>query len=257
VTLSSVTSVMAILFRSVFVPEDERLATLTTRVRIFLGEGRPLRPLLTYPHVPLLPDMLDALNITEADAVGLAELAAEDLAMAKDFAARARAAEDPAVANDFARSYQRMARSYRQTLALKVRLKRELAQAEALARRAYAEPDVSPEDPGDLDVALRAVDLQDATGRIAQAAIADEVEREARLDRFDRELDDWVEEDDFLTADLDEQVRRACRVMDLPETLARTWRALPPLTFDEDADADDTPEPTAALAPGPPWRGSG
>ena len=44
--------------------------------------------------------MLDALTITEAEAAGLSELAALDLAMARDFAARARAAEDPEVAND-------------------------------------------------------------------------------------------------------------------------------------------------------------
>jgi hypothetical protein len=52
--------------------------------------------------------MLDALSITEAEAAGLSELAALDLAMARDFAIRAQAAEDPEVANDLARSYQRM-----------------------------------------------------------------------------------------------------------------------------------------------------
>src|ERR1700749_1706222 len=38
--------------------------------------------------------MLEALCITEAEAAGLSELAALDLAMARDFAARAQAAED-------------------------------------------------------------------------------------------------------------------------------------------------------------------
>jgi hypothetical protein len=57
--------------------------------------------------------MLDALTITEAEAAGLCELAALDLAMARDFAARAQAAEDPEIANNVARSYQRMARSHR------------------------------------------------------------------------------------------------------------------------------------------------
>src|SRR5216684_1486053 len=74
--------------------------------------------------------MLDALTITEDEAAGLSELAALDLAMARDFAARAQAAEDPETANDLARSYQRMARSYRQSLALKVRLQREMVRAE-------------------------------------------------------------------------------------------------------------------------------
>src|SRR3954471_3450386 len=70
--------------------------------------------------------MLDALAITEDEAAGLSELAALDLAMARDFAARAQAESDPDTANDLARSYQRVARSYRQSLALKVRLAREL-----------------------------------------------------------------------------------------------------------------------------------
>src|SRR3954467_15296966 len=76
--------------------------------------------------------MLDALTITEAEAAGgfsapgPGPAPALDLAMARDFAARAQAAEDPDTANDLARSYQRVARSYRQSLALKVRLAREL-----------------------------------------------------------------------------------------------------------------------------------
>src|SRR6266705_6184907 len=74
--------------------------------------------------------MLDALVITEAEAAGLSRLAALDLAMAEDFAARAQGERDPKVANDLARSYQRMARSYRQSLALKVRLAREIARAQ-------------------------------------------------------------------------------------------------------------------------------
>jgi hypothetical protein len=86
--------------------------------------------------------MLDALDITEAEAAGLTELAALDLAMARRFAERAQAAEDPEVANRLARSYQRAARSYRQTLALKARLKREIAQAAHAAEvtRREAEP---------------------------------------------------------------------------------------------------------------------
>src|SRR3982750_477928 len=90
------------------------------------------RPLLTHPR-PIFPsDMLDALNITEEEALGLAELAQHDLALARDFARRAQAAEDADEANRLARSYQRAARSYRQTLALKARLRRDLAQADAV-----------------------------------------------------------------------------------------------------------------------------
>jgi hypothetical protein len=67
------------------------------------------------------------LDITEDDARSLCELAAVDLRVAKGFAERALAEEDPETANGLARSYQRAARSYRQSLALKMRLRRELA----------------------------------------------------------------------------------------------------------------------------------
>jgi len=69
--------------------------------------------------------MVEDAAISE-DERGLCELAALDLRLARSFAARAEAAEDTEVANGFARSYQRAARSYRQTLALKHRLRREL-----------------------------------------------------------------------------------------------------------------------------------
>src|SRR5258708_10809812 len=91
--------------------------------------------------------MLDALTITEAEAAGLSELAALDLAMARDFAARARAAEDPATANDLARSYQRMARSYRQTLALKAKLQGDMLRADREAQR-EAQPHPGESRPG-------------------------------------------------------------------------------------------------------------
>lgn len=62
--------------------------------------------------------MLDALDITEAEIAGIGALAMHDVAMTRDFAARAQAAEDPEVA--LARGCQRMARSYRPALRLKV-----------------------------------------------------------------------------------------------------------------------------------------
>src|SRR5215207_3703096 len=101
--------------------------------------------------------MLDALNITEEEAAGLAELARHDLAMARHFAERAHAAEDPAVANRLARSYQRAARSYRQTLALKARLKRDLQRAAAEAPK--------PEKPIDSAV-VRGNELRCAVERV-------------------------------------------------------------------------------------------
>lgn len=58
--------------------------------------------------------MWDALDITEEEAQGLAEIARHDLELARDFARRALATQDNDEANRLARSYQRAARSYRQ-----------------------------------------------------------------------------------------------------------------------------------------------
>jgi len=62
--------------------------------------------------------MTAAPDISE-DERGLDALAQIDLRLAQVFAARAEAAEDPEVANGLVRSYQRAARSYRQSLALR------------------------------------------------------------------------------------------------------------------------------------------
>ena len=78
--------------------------------------------------------MHTALDITEEDARALCELAAVDLRMAKGFAERALAEEDPDLANGLARTCQRAARSYRQSLALKMRLRRELAREDRVDR---------------------------------------------------------------------------------------------------------------------------
>ena len=67
---------------------------------------------------------------------GLSELAACDLRLAKRFCARIEALPEDADdrACNLARSYQRMARSYRQSLALQLRFRRELkAEADAEA----------------------------------------------------------------------------------------------------------------------------
>src|SRR5690348_4163722 len=115
--------------------------------------------------------MWDALSITEEEAAGLSELAASDLALAKAFAARAHAAEDPEVANAFVRSAQRMARSYRQTLALKVRLAREIGraerEAEAVAADRLANPPPIPRD--DARIEARVEELRPAIQRVIWA----------------------------------------------------------------------------------------
>ncbi|WP_296598332.1 hypothetical protein [Phenylobacterium sp.] len=109
-------------------------------------------------------------------------------------------------------------------------------------------------------VETRTRELQDAVERVATAAVADPDAREERLTDFDMALDDWIEQPDFTTADLDEQVLRACRMLDLPEDLAGRWRALPrPPPYLEDVDfegeADEPPPDTSDRVP--PHRDSG
>jgi len=197
--------------------------------------------------------MWDALSITEAEAAGLAELAALDLAMARDFAARAQAAEDPETASDLARSYQRMARSYRQSLALKVRLQAEMQRA---ARGA------APSPLQEVRIKARTEAVREAVQRVIWAEheaseTADELEAaeadeacDRLFDRLEERLTLLVGDDRFGQEPLDDHVRALCRALGLDEALARRWRELPNL---EDTFLDPPPDPAAP----PPWRASG
>jgi hypothetical protein len=146
--------------------------------------------------------MWDALDITEEEAQGLAEIARHDLELARDFARRALEATDNAEANRLARSYQRAARSYRQTLAVKARLKRDLTAA------ARVQADIPKARPGGAAVARRIGELRTALLRLS-----------------------WDEADppgaDFGEAPLDDDVARIALDLGLsPEAIAR-WREVP------------------------------
>ena len=196
--------------------------------------------------------MLDALTITEDEAAGLSELAALDLAMARDFAARARAAEDPETANDLARSYQRMARSYRQSLALKVRLQREMVRAERDA------PPPGPVARDEARIEARVAALRGPVRRVIWAE--HEPADPSKLDGDDdlsgeffellEELLDLQARDNrFGLEPLDVHVVSLCRSLGLDTVLARRWRELP------DPPGEASLEPDADPNPG--WRGSG
>ncbi len=124
-----------------------------------------------------------------ADELGLAELAAIDLRMARAFAERALAADDDEAANALARSYQRMARSYRQTLALKARLERD-------RRRLGQEDQADATRTRETSVGLRKAQVKSAVER----AVWDEYEAdeaEAILDRLDDHLAEACLYEDF------------------------------------------------------------
>lgn len=85
----------------------------------------------------------------------LEELAELDLALARHVQAKALAAEAPDEINALGRTYQRVARSLRQTLALKAKLARE-REAEAAKRPPKAEPKPAQPMPGLLSAERRA-----------------------------------------------------------------------------------------------------
>ena len=197
--------------------------------------------------------MLDALNITEEDALGLAELAQHDLALARDFARRAQAAEDGDEASRLARSYQRAARSYRQTLALKARLKRDLAVAAAMDARTHAA--IPKPRPGGAAIARRIGDLRTALLRLAwdeterpedendAARFAEAAETFAwrRLD-IEEVVTEACLKPDFSDAALNDDVAQlALRLGFTPQAIAR-WPDLPdppPAALAVDVDEDD------------------
>ena len=86
------------------------------------------------PAAPSAPD---------PDELMLARLAEMDMAAAVEAHARMMAAETPEQFNDLGRTYQRMARSVRQSIALKARLKREREQP-ARPERPPLSPDCLP-----------------------------------------------------------------------------------------------------------------
>jgi hypothetical protein len=178
--------------------------------------------------------MWDALDITEEEAQGLAEIARHDLELARDFARRALEATDNDEANRLARSYQRAARSYRQTLAVKARLKRDLATA---ARTQAVTPKARP---GGAAVARRIGELRTALTRLCWDEV-DPPESEGEASAFDAACEEFacrregVEvtvtqaclKPDFGEAPLDDDVARLALDLGFSAEVIGRWRELP------------------------------
>ena len=159
--------------------------------------------------------------------------------MARDFARRAQAAEDADDANRYARSYQRAARSYRQTLALKARLRRDLAAA--AAHDAEAQAATPRPRPGRPAVARRFREMRTALLRLTW----DEAERpegeRAEINDFDTPgetfafwrpaIEDIVAEaglkEDFCDAPLDDHVARLATDLGFAPAAIARWHDLP------------------------------
>lgn len=182
-------------------------------------------------------------EIDEADAM-LARAAKLNLQAAEHVHACLLDTTEPAQLAQLSRAASQLTRSMRQCLALLARLRadrakaaREAAQHETWFKSRGALTDPDPEvDPAELAKAEHINDVQTGVVRVIAKVAAGDREREtALIHRFDRELDDWWDEPDFLDFDVDAIVRHACQVLNLPLDLATRWRDLP--------DPDWSPDP--------------
>ena len=196
--------------------------------------------------------MLDALDITEEEAAGLTELAALELAAAKEFSARSLAVGDPKLATELARTAQRHGRGYRQTLAMKQRLKREITQAAAEAPEAP-----KPHVPRDSQrIKARVDELRDPLQRViwTEHEKPDPPEDEDddlagyHFRLLEERLRTLSRDNSFGQQPLDDHVVEVARGLGLCEASAARWRDLPEVPDhafidwpdDEDEDDEDT-----------------
>lgn len=209
-----------------------------------------------------LPPIVD-----EADLV-LARLARLDLASVQHVHNCLVETTDTDAVARLAHAQARLSRSCRQNLACLTKLKAERAKAEREAEKHARWKASEPQWKTDEDIAYetRAEHLGEAMGRIiSHAAQGDRARHTALSHRFDRELDDWYEKPDFLMQDFDVQLRRACRVLEIPEDLAQRHHTLPRPTFhpdpeireDEDWAEEDESDREDAAAPPPPLTDTG
>ncbi len=174
-------------------------------------------------------------EIDEADAM-LARAAKLNLQAAEHVHACLLETTDAAQLAQLSRAANQLTRSMRQCLALLARLRsdrakaaREADQHETWLKARGQGPEVEPHvDPSDIARAVRVDEIQAGVVRVIAKVAAGDRERETALvHRFDRELDDWWDEPDFLDFDIDTVVRHACRILDLPPETADRWRDLP------------------------------
>jgi hypothetical protein len=197
-------------------------------------------------------------EIEQADAM-LARVANLNLQAAEHVHACLLDTTEPDQLAQLSRAATQLSRSMRQTLALLARLRtdrakagREAAQHAAWLKARALQPDAAawPEPDGpDLARADHVDDIQTGVVRvIAEVADGDRDRETALVHRFDRELDDWWDEPDFLDYDVDAVIRHACRVLDLPPDIAARWRDLPDPAWSPDpALRVDHPDPDRVI----------
>jgi hypothetical protein len=169
------------------------------------------------------------------------------------------------------RTYQRMTRSFRQSIALHERFERNASreareEAQEARRDAILNPPIVEEDPRrqfprDIEAANhRADELRTAVRRViwSEGFEKSELESECELaGELFRRLEDWLIDercdDAFVTRDLDEHVADICAEMDLDPDNAARWRDLPEVDLAVVKTWIDDLKGYAK----PPWQGSG
>ena len=210
-------------------------------------------------------------HIAERRQQMLGELAELDLAGAKAAHASYMEAIGTPEEAEKGRTYQRMARSLRQSLALHERMERLTARearerAHEARRDAVLDPPREPyqprrQFPRDIPAAdARADELRTAVRRLiwTEGFEKSELESERQLEgEFYRELEDWLVEsrceDDFATRDLDDQVAEIAETLGLDPDNVPRWRDLPA----PDLDIVKTWLQDLKGYAVPPWKGSG
>lgn len=190
--------------------------------------------------------MSQAANISERRLEMLAKLAELDLVAVQEAHASYLAAIDTPLEAEKARTYQRMGRSLRQSLAVHERLEHNAARraredVEASRRDALFDPPQPTPDPPrrqhprDIEAAdQRADDLRTAVRRVIWTEGFEKSERETERELaadYCRLLEDWLIdercEDAFVTRPLDEHVAEICETLGLNPDNAARWRDLP------------------------------
>ncbi|MEW5688083.1 MAG: hypothetical protein AB1942_24465 [Pseudomonadota bacterium] len=151
----------------------------------------------------------------------LADVAKWDVRLAREAYERALAAEGNEAFNEQCRTYQRMARSLRQTLAIRERILRE--RRLAAAQRAALKPPRFDHDA----VGARLKVLRDAVSRVAW----NEYEPEDVILKM-RDIDMAIsrmslEDAEFATRPLADQLVGLCEEFEIPTRRAGLWRDLP------------------------------
>jgi hypothetical protein len=215
--------------------------------------------------------MSHAADIAERRQQMLAKLAELDLVATEAAHASYLAAIDTDEEAEKGRTYQRMGRSLRQSLALHERFDRNAtreareaaqeARREALLNPPFIEEEPRRQFPRDIEAAnQRADELRTAVRRVIWSEGFEKSELESEhelLGECYRRLEAWLIDDrcddDFVTRPLDEHVADICEQMELNPQNAARWRELPHVDLDVVKTWIDDLKGYAR----PPWQGSG